>query len=167
MLTPKEAEKLLDIRRQLESEITEIDKILEAYSEVKTQKVKKTDKEIMFEEIEEGVSKFLISLGMPMSAAGFDYTKSAVALLLISGNKKISYTKQIYPEVAKAYEVSSWNCIERGIRYVKNILWNEYITSQKKENKLSKFFEGIRLQKPPTNAEFIKRIAREVRKTIK
>ena len=68
---------------------------------------------------EDFIQNQLISMGIPQNISGFYYLVKAIVLVLEHEqiDKSYTLTKNIYPEVAKEYNVSS-NSVYQGIRYL-------------------------------------------------
>ena len=68
---------------------------------------------------EDAIQNELVSMGIPQNISGFYYLVKAIVLVLKHEqiDKSYTLTKNIYPEVAKEYNVST-NSVYQGIRYL-------------------------------------------------
>lgn len=67
----------------------------------------------------------LRQLGITGNYLGFFQTAYAVYLAARQPERLILVTKWLYPEVAKHYD-TTWFCVERNIRSVATIAWNNH-----------------------------------------
>jgi len=63
------------------------------------------------------------SMGITENYIGFSQLLFAVQLAREDPRRLASVTKEIYPDVAKAYN-TSWRCVERNIRTVIEVSWS-------------------------------------------
>lgn len=62
------------------------------------------------------VTNTLMQLGIPAHLSGFDYLRDAIVLTMCNRNLIRSITKELYPNVAKAYSTTP-SRVERAIRH--------------------------------------------------
>jgi len=67
----------------------------------------------------------LCNMGIHYCHYGFRYLYSAILMSLESKEERLSVTKEIYPDIAKRYKVSSFS-VERNIRYAISRALSEY-----------------------------------------
>ena len=105
--------------------------------------------------IEIRVTEILHELGMPVKLKGYRYSRMAICMVYGNQNLLGAITKNVYPEVAKAYEATS-KTVERGIRMAIDAIWKNgdpAILDKYLGKKASYTTKRI------TNSEFIARIA--------
>lgn len=99
------------------------------------------------------IRRQLLSLGIATKHKGYAYLQEAV--LCMAADPLQSLTKELYPAVAEIFG-SDWELVERSIRSALDAAWKrreEWIWEQ--------YFPG--LNKRPTNAAFISRLAELLR----
>lgn len=69
------------------------------------------------------IYNLLYRLGITANYTGFFYASFAAYLVLQQPERLLFVTKWLYPEVAKHYG-TTWNCVERNIRTISDIAWN-------------------------------------------
>ena len=67
------------------------------------------------------IDKILHNLGMPSNIKGYQYIKDGIILLF--NNNISSFTKDLYPTIAKKYDTNKEN-VERSMRHAIEISWN-------------------------------------------
>lgn len=72
---------------------------------------------------EQAIWALLHSLGITENYVGSSQLVYAVRLAQEKPERLSSVTKELYPEVAKAFH-TSWQCVERNIRTVIELAWN-------------------------------------------
>lgn len=72
---------------------------------------------------EQAIWALLHSLGITENYVGSSQLVYAVRLAQEKPERLASVTKELYPEVAKAFH-TSWQCVERNIRTVIELAWN-------------------------------------------
>lgn len=98
------------------------------------------------------VSSYLKELSISPALSGYGYLMLAVEIVADLGrSRKILLTRDIYPEIARAYDTSP-RCVERAIRHAISV------GCERANSK--KFFEIFSFscspeKSKPTNAEFI------------
>ncbi len=98
------------------------------------------------------VSSYLKELGISPALSGYGYLMLAVQIVADLGKRcRILMTRDIYPEIAKAYDTSP-SCVERGIRHAISVSYER--ANSKKFFEIFSFTCSPEKQKP-TNAEFI------------
>lgn len=75
-------------------------------------------------EYEKSVRFILKQLGIGRSYQGYDYIVDGVLLVLEDASRLEFVTKSLYPDIAKKHH-TSWNCVERNIRTVIDVIWKE------------------------------------------
>ncbi len=96
---------------------------------------------------EQAVWNLLYSLGITGNYVGSAQLAYAVRLARENPDRLSSVTKELYPEVAKAFH-TSWQCVERNIRTVIELSWNL------DPGRISDL-EGFPLSKRPRPTQFI------------
>ena len=89
----------------------------------------------------------LAKVGITSKYKGYDYIAAAVKYLLDRPNKRISVTKELYPELGKMFHVPPTR-VEQNIRFTINTVW------EKRKGQLEKY-RGTEYETRPTNAEFL------------
>lgn len=72
---------------------------------------------------EQTIVALMHSLGITENYVGFAQLLYAVRLAREKPERLASVTKELYPDVAKAFH-TSWRCVERNIRTVIELAWN-------------------------------------------
>ena len=86
------------------------------------------------------IHDYLIESGIYPNLKGFRYIIKAVEI--VKKNPAISFTRELYPEIAKIFNATT-SSVERGIRHIVS----DKISTQD--------YKRIGLKVRPTNAEFI------------
>ncbi len=89
----------------------------------------------------------LYRLGVTANYTGFFHTAYAVSLCIGQPDRLLLVTKWLYPEVAKQYS-TNWKAVERNIRMVGNIIWQE-------NRPLLEKLAHRRLEQKPRNAQLL------------
>ena len=97
------------------------------------------------------ISKILNQLQFPTHTMGYRYIKDSVWSILEQPLLAESVTKQLYPFIAKQYQVT-WTSLERDIRNAVSIAWE----------RCGGHFSGFYFPKRPANREFIFTLAERV-----
>ena len=90
-------------------------------------------------------------LGATSNYKGYFYVADAIHLAMISQDKPIRITKDIYPYLAKKYGTTTLN-VEHNMRTVINVCWE---TNRDGIVKIA----GYPLNYKPTNSEFVDMVA--------
>lgn len=75
-------------------------------------------------EYENVISAVLRYLGVGQSYQGYEYVVDGIRLVLEDSDRLKYITKSLYPDIAKKYH-TSWNCVERNIRTVIDVIWRQ------------------------------------------
>ena len=112
-------------------------------------------------DLETVVTDFIHELGVPAHIKGYQYIRSA---MVVENMDLLNFiTKQLYPEIAKAYNTTA-SRVERAIRHSIEVAWNR----GKPEIMNEIFGYTIHTGKgKPTNSEFIAMVADRIRLTLK
>lgn len=124
-----------------------------------TQPVSK-DEEVDLETV---VTDFIHELGVPAHIKGYQYIRSAIMMVVENMDLLNFITKQLYPEIAKAYNTTA-SRVERAIRHSIEVAW-----SRGKPEIMNEIF-GYTIHTgkgKPTNSEFIAMVADRIRLTLK
>lgn len=106
-------------------------------------------------ERDEIITRYLFAMGVSAHHDGFIYIREAVALYLESRSRNVGITTDVYPELARRYDVSV-KVIERSIRYAIETAW----LRGNVENQYRLFGYTVKEDKGrPTNKECITLIA--------
>lgn len=109
--------------------------------------------------IESKVTGIIHKIGIPAHIKGYKYLRCAIIKSILDEDIINSVTKELYPQVAKAYNTTPPR-VERAIRHAIEVAWN-----RGEEETLNKIF-GYTVQSnkgKPTNSEFIAMIADRLR----
>lgn len=114
-------------------------------------------------DLEAIVTKFIHELGVPAHIKGYNYLRTAI-MMVVKDMDLLNYiTKELYPEIAKAYKTTS-SRVERAIRHSIEVAW----TRGKPQTMNDVFGYTINTGKgKPTNSEFIAMVADRIRLRIK
>lgn len=114
-------------------------------------------------DLETIVTDFIHELGVPAHIKGYQYIRSAIMMVVENMDLLNFITKQLYPEIAKAYNTTA-SRVERAIRHSIEVAWNR----GKPEIMNEIFGYTIHTGKgKPTNSEFIAMVADRIRLTLK
>ncbi len=114
-------------------------------------------------DLEALVTEFIHELGVPAHIKGYQYIRSAIMMVIENMDLLNFITKQLYPEIAKAYNTTA-SRVERAIRHSIEVAW----TRGKPETMNDIFGYTIHTGKgKPTNSEFIAMVADKIRLQIK
>ncbi len=111
------------------------------------------------QELEQGISGFMLELGIPAHLRGYHYLRSAVEMCTKDMELVGSVTKLLYPDLAKMYKTTDQK-IERAIRNAIEVSW---------ERGNSVLFEELfgycnsNEYVRPTNSEYIAAVADYIR----
>lgn len=110
-------------------------------------------------DLETIVTEFIHELGVPAHIKGYHYLRTAI-MMVVKDMDLLNYiTKELYPEIAKAYKTTS-SRVERAIRHSIEVAW----TRGKPQTMNEVFGYTINTGKgKPTNSEFIAMIADRIR----
>lgn len=114
-------------------------------------------------DLETMVTEFIHELGVPAHIKGYHYLRTAI-MMVVKDMDLLNYiTKELYPEIAKAYKTTS-SRVERAIRHSIEVAW----TRGKPQTMNEVFGYTINTGKgKPTNSEFIAMIADRIRLKVK
>lgn len=114
-------------------------------------------------DLETLVTENLHELGVPAHIKGYHYIRRAIMMVVEDMDMLNFITKQLYPEIAKAYNTTS-SRVERAIRHSIEVAW----VRGKPEAMNAIFGYTIHTGKgKPTNSEFIAMVADRIRLQIK
>ena len=108
-------------------------------------------------------TKLLDELGVPAHIKGYQYIRSAIMMVVENMDLLNFITKQLYPEIAKAYNTTA-SRVERAIRHSIEVAW-----SRGKPEVMNEIF-GYTIHTgkgKPTNSEFIAMVADRIRLQLK
>lgn len=114
-------------------------------------------------DLEALVTEYIHELGVPAHIKGYHYLRSAI-IMVVKDMDLLNYiTKELYPEIAKAYRTTS-SRVERAIRHSIEVAW----TRGKPQTMNEVFGYTINTGKgKPTNSEFIAMVADRIRLKVK
>lgn len=110
-------------------------------------------------DLETIVTDFIHELGVPAHIKGYQYIRSAIMMVVEDMDLLNFITKQLYPEIAKAYNTTS-SRVERAIRHSIEVAW-----SRGRQETMNEIF-GYTIDNgkgKPTNSEFIAMVADRIR----
>lgn len=109
------------------------------------------------------VTEYIHELGVPAHIKGYHYLRTAI-MMVVKDMDLLNYiTKELYPEIAKAYRTTS-SRVERAIRHSIEVAW----TRGKPQTMEEVFGYTINTGKgKPTNSEFIAMVADRIRLKVK
>ncbi len=114
-------------------------------------------------DLETIVTEFIHELGVPAHIKGYQYIRSAIMMVVENMDLLNFITKQLYPDIAKAYNTTA-SRVERAIRHSIEVAWSR----GKPETMNEIFGYTIHTGKgKPTNSEFIAMVADRIRLQIK
>ena len=150
------------IKPQGESSIIDAVRDMCGIRVVNTPEVPKGIKDDTYD-LESIVTDFIHELGVPAHIKGYHYLRTAI-MMVVKDMDLLNYiTKELYPEIAKAYQTTS-SRVERAIRHSIEVAW----TRGKVQTMNDVFGYTINTGKgKPTNSEFIAMIADRIRLKIK
>ena len=113
--------------------------------------------------VENEISCFLKSLGIPAHLDGYKYIRSALLYTINDPSIISPITKKLYPALAEKYNTTK-NCIERAMRHAIEVSWQ-----RGNKKLLSDIFGYCRdnIISRPTNAEYIAMTADDMRIRLK
>ncbi|MBQ6935545.1 MAG: response regulator [Clostridia bacterium] len=119
----------------------------------------KSNSEIYRDESEVIITNIIQQLCVPAHLKGYNYLRYAIKLCVDSPVLTNTITKELYPDIAINYSVTSGS-VERNIRTAIELAWQ-----RGSEDVFSKYFGYNKKMRKnrPTNAEFIARISDEIR----
>lgn len=114
-------------------------------------------------DLEALVTEYIHELGVPAHIKGYHYLRTAI-MMVVKDMDLLNYiTKELYPEIAKAYQTTS-SRVERAIRHSIEVAW----TRGKPQTMNEVFGYTINTGKgKPTNSEFIAMVADRIRLKVK
>ena len=107
------------------------------------------------------VSEHLRSVGVPPHIKGYQYLRKSIIMCVEDCNMLDYITKQLYPDVAKAFNTTS-DRVERAIRHAIEVAW-----VRGREQDVKRVFGYSNMENMrPTNSEFIATLADRIRLSI-
>ena len=101
------------------------------------------------------ISQLLKDLGVPQHILGYDYIKTAIALIRSNRDYLRNITKMLYPDIANRHNTTA-SRVERAIRHAIEVSWNRGDLRIMEDI----FGHSVDVDKTkPTNSEFIVTIA--------
>lgn len=155
LLKPQSYERVCDVIREL-TMVTKPSVVPITQHEISTQKAENVDLETV-------VTEFIHELGVPAHIKGYQYIRSAIMMVVENMDLLNFITKQLYPEIAKAYNTTA-SRVERAIRHSIEVAW-----SRGKPEIMDEIF-GYTIHTAkgkPTNSEFIAMVADRIRLHLK
>ena len=113
--------------------------------------------------LETDVTNIIHEIGVPAHIKGYQYIRSAIMMVVENMDLLNFITKQLYPEIAKAYNTTA-SRVERAIRHSIEVAW-----SRGKPEVMNEIF-GYTIHTgkgKPTNSEFIAMVADRIRLQLK
>ena len=108
------------------------------------------------------VSENLRNLGVPPHIKGYQYLRKAIIMSVENVNVLDFITKQLYPDIAKAYNTTS-DRVERAIRHSIEVSW-----SRGNPKAIGEVFGYTNLDTiRPTNSEYIAMLSDKIRLQMK
>lgn len=156
LLKPQSSERLCEVIR----DIAASPKILAPGIGIKTAALQPKENDADLETV---VTDFIHELGVPAHIKGYQYIRSAIMMVVENMDLLNFITKQLYPEIAKAYNTTA-SRVERAIRHSIEVAW-----SRGKPEIMNEIF-GYTIHTgkgKPTNSEFIAMVADRIRLTLK
>lgn len=98
-------------------------------------------------EYEKAIRNILRQMGVGKNYTGYDYAIYGMMLVLEDRERLTYITKLLYPEIAAKYR-TSWKCVERDIRTVVKIAWEDG------DERFLNIFCGGEVGEKPKNAKF-------------
>lgn len=105
--------------------------------------------------LEERVTEIIHEIGVPAHVKGYQYLRAAIIMAVEDRSVVDAITKQLYPDVAKAFKTTA-SRVERAIRHAVELAWD-----RGNVDTLNSYF-GYTIsgsKGKPTNSEFIAMIA--------
>lgn len=154
LLKPQSPERICETIR----DFSELPKVKTSVAAVPDSPARKEDYDL-----ETLVTEFIHELGVPAHIKGYQYIRSAIIMVIENMDLLNFITKQLYPEIAKAYNTTA-SRVERAIRHSIEVAWSR----GKPETMNDIFGYTIHTGKgKPTNSEFIAMVADRIRLQIK
>ena len=125
--------------------------------------VKEDTAAYMTRNLESDVTNIIHEIGVPAHIKGYQYIRSAIMMVVENMDLLNFITKQLYPEIAKAYNTTA-SRVERAIRHSIEVAW-----SRGKPEVMNEIF-GYTIHTgkgKPTNSEFIAMVADRIRLQLK
>lgn len=114
-------------------------------------------------DLESVVTEYIHELGVPAHIKGYHYLRTAIMMVVRDMDLLNYITKELYPEIAKAYQTTS-SRVERAIRHSIEVAW----TRGKPQTMNDVFGYTINTGKgKPTNSEFIAMVADRIRLKVR
>ena len=156
LLKPQSCERICELIRDIAS----VPKITSLPSSAKIAQPTAKGESVDLETV---VTDFIHELGVPAHIKGYQYIRSAIMMVVENMDLLNFITKQLYPEIAKAYNTTA-SSVERAIRHSIEVAW-----SRGKPEIMNEIF-GYTIHTgkgKPTNSEFIAMVADRIRLTLK
>ncbi len=126
-------------------------------------KTEKSGKTYSKDDLEVAITGIIHEVGVPAHIKGYQYIRSAIRMAIEDMEVINHITKQLYPDLAKAYKTTP-SRVERAIRHAIEVAWNR----GRNETMESIFGYTVSSDKgKPTNSEFIAMIADNMRLRMK
>lgn len=144
------------LKEELIEKINQVHRIGVSYEEILSSIAKVIDEKFLKtqetgNELQNRVTEILMDIGMPAHINGYNYVRTAIVMSIENPMVIKSFTKNLYPTVAKEYETTS-SRVEKNIRHAIEVTW-----SRGNPDAMEKYF-GYKMSKKrgkPTNSEFI------------
>ncbi len=109
--------------------------------------------------LEENITSYIQQLGVPAHIKGYQFIRTAIAMVINDEDNINFITKVLYPSVAKKYNTTP-SRVERAIRHAIEVAWD-----RGNPEVLNEFFGYTILgsKGKPTNSEFIALVADKIR----
>ncbi|MGN0601231.1 MAG: sporulation initiation factor Spo0A C-terminal domain-containing protein [Oscillospiraceae bacterium] len=109
------------------------------------------DTDVILAETNKNINNFLMLMGFHSGMQGFGFLRKAILTFVLNRNKKINFSKNLYPEIAEYFNTTP-QCVEWGIRSAISKAWSKADSGIK-----VLFFDTEKLKNhsKPTNLEFI------------
>ena len=116
------------------------------------------DKDQLYTEINRSINDLLTLFQLHSGIHGYNYLRKAIFISTLNSNKKLNFSRKIYPEIAVTYETNP-ACVEWAIRSAINRAWKNT-----DDNIKAYFFSTGKLKNhnKPTNNEFIITLSKTV-----
>lgn len=98
------------------------------------------------------IIKTLNSLGANRLSSGYNYIIYGLLLLLEHDQRTLNLIKSLYIDIAEYYN-TTWNCVEKNIRYVIKSIW-----VSDNDKTIKSIFGSSASERRPTNKEFFQKM---------
>ncbi len=103
------------------------------------------------------IERLMSDIGITTNYKGYKYLADALRMCLMK-TEKIRITKDIYPQIATRYGVTSYR-VEQNIRFAKE---HSFINRKRKLEEIA----GFSMEKIPSNTEFLAMLTEHLKKTV-